>query len=130
MRTSTVTLREAKEAWPTNRAWWRNGDAAPELEQLYISGESYLDLAIRYNTNPRDIYRRVTELGLTKKHPRGRGGHHMRKKKADGPPGYPKRKRCLKCRNEFTSHGPHNHLCTECRSTNNCAGTDMETAYG
>lgn len=103
-----TTLQEARQTFQRNQEWWKDGETATELERLYIAGETYLDLAKRFNTNPNDIYERVKGLGLIKKHGRGSGGSHFRKKQK-------KLCNCLRCGKPFNSEGIHNRMCIPCK---------------
>ncbi len=109
----SITLAEARASWPTNPAWWRDGAAAGELEALYRDGETYLDLARRYRTNPDDIYKRVRELGLIAKFGRG----PFRSRLPGGGRKFGSQRFCMCCRRPFRAAGKANRFCPRCNSS-------------
>lgn len=109
-------------------AWWKADSTPVLLETLFAQGHTYKRLAELLGApSDKAVFARAKEMGLPDRYPRRETAVAARKatlaaKAASAakmaPPGWPKAKTCLKCRRKFTSHGPGNHLCASCRTTN------------
>ena len=114
--------------------WWKGAQTAAELEVLYVAGSSHAEMAAAFGVTQGAIRHRLHECGLIAKHGRSRDTGDrkevvvMAKVPATAKPGWPKNKKCLRCRCEFRSEGPHNHVCPPCQRSNGMA-VDTRVAW-
>jgi hypothetical protein len=116
--------RQAKPA----KIWWDPATTPVLLEVLFAQGHTYKHLAELLGApNAQVVFLRAKEMGLPGKYPRAESAVTARKAtlaakaaaaKAAAPVGWPKHKRCLRCRDGFMSEGPHNHICDPCKTAN------------